>query len=194
VIRTSNGERIQECDGELKLYAVGVKQYADASPDDGYIGGGRTPPEVRCSLCTFKFCLHKEDWALGIFEWMQMAFGMALVHISADRELMRHFSIWRDAVNVCLPETEMVFSREVIDVLRAYNSSGNVLGVWHDSRIMVSSLDFNEPNSLKLLLVGSGIIMTEMEERFQKAIKRSAELASSASESFHPKTRRPAKG
>ena len=55
--------------------------------------------------------------------------------------------------------------------------------------VIARVLDLND-DGLKILLADAGVLMTAMERSFQEAIKRAAQLASSASESFHPDTRR----
>ncbi len=168
-------DAIEECGGTLNF-------------DVGPVG----PIKVRCSVCDFFLLFPKEAWQWKdvVFEWIQMVFSTALIAIiNADWRIMRYYSRWLNGPQRFLPGTRVFISDKSTKVLDKYTLV-HTLGVWPNFRVMAGLLDLQDPDSLKLLLVVAGIMMAEMEERFQDAIKKATQLAFSASEPFHPRTRR----
>lgn len=179
------------CNGDLKLFDEG----------ENTLGPSQKQTEIRCSECEFCLPFYREEWEETIFEWMRLVFGTVIRQIvhyppgsnSAEKRILAN-TIYQD-IKVCNPQdwvsdipgklrnhiNEMVWGEKDVEFFSV---------IWKNYGLVIARVFNLDHNGLKLVLADAGVLMTAMEKSFQNAIKRSAQLASSASEAFHPNTRR----
>jgi hypothetical protein len=153
--------------------------------------------QIFCTDCHLVLPFSKENWQKAMIEWMIMATGtnlkrMEFISRSPHGEFSTIYSVIRDKIKICKPgniyppllraiETHPFTVDTAIFKRGAY---------WKDYEI-VTALPFliNETEH-DFLHVASMLIATQLENNLQTAVINAGRLACSASEEFHPKTRR----
>ena len=179
------------CNGNLKLF----------DEDENTLDPSQKQTEIRCSECEFCLPFYREKWEEPIFEWMRLVFGTVIkqiIHYPPGSNLAKKRiladTIYQD-IKVCNPQywvsditgklrnriNEIVWGEKDVEFFSV---------IWKNYGLVIARVLDLDCDGLKLVLADAGILMTAMERSFQEAIKRSAQLASSASEPFHPDTRR----
>ncbi|GEM_PF-5969482 len=184
------------CGGDLELYGEGQDEVKNLD---------REPIEVRCGRCDFSFRLHPRNMTEAIDEWIRIVLGYAIFEARFSpyfRPEGHGASIEIARFPFCNPPTVKLneelgrFLEKVAGFKdKAWWGQGTpqfFLPKWGDHRIIVAGvIDYEKPEVKDLMIANLAFLLRHLEQGFQEAIKRSAQLATSASESFHPDTRRP---
>jgi len=181
-VNLAEKELLRVCGGTIELCAVGKKEIKGLSKGE--------PIEIKCSHCSFSH-MFAESWKESTLEWMRIAFNLAMDTIfnySGGPEDENFGSAAHD-VKICISNYNNRLSAVPPTPERPQWKDQRVL-VWKEYGIAVYTKLNLDVNNLRALVINAALLMTELEQIFQNAIKRSAQLASSASEPFHFNTRR----
>lgn len=172
-------KEIAECGGTLDLSR---DELNETSPDEGSTRKGS--PIVKCSDCDFSLVLNQDwHWVHSYSQWMQMAFWTTLtVLFKKDWRFERHQT--QKAYQSFLPRERTFYRDQAIKVLDRYHVA-HTLGEWPSFSVLIAPLDLQDPHSLQLLLLNSGVMLSSMEEKFQDATKKAMRQINSASGIFH---------
>jgi hypothetical protein len=139
------------------------------------------PFAVKCSKCGLILNLYAKNWKEFVLEWMMIALGTFWKEIENENKLKTRLpisQIIRQNIKICIPHKSEIFQGG----LPGYGTvQWNNYGIVTE---MTPPYDIDEYYAL--LLVCSGILMTEIEKIFQNSINHAASI----SERFHPDTQR----
>jgi len=176
--KLENGWKLEgTCKGKFLFFQRGYE--AILNPKDS-IG-------IYCQECHLALPFSRESWQKTMLEWMIIASGTNLKRIQIKE--FKGSTIFQDKIKVCKSDwidpwlgMELEKNPDYID--------WHVYGAYWDDYKMVSRIINLDEQGHNFLHVLDAILKTEIEKTLQKAIRRAAELACSASEPFHPDTRR----
>jgi len=184
-------EVVNLCNGDLKLFDEG----------ENTLGPSQKQTEIRCSECEFCLSFYREKWEETIFEWMRLVFGTVvrqIVHYPPGSNLAEKQRLsWtiEQEIKICNPKYWISdFHQKLLNRIHEIAWGKKDIEffpiTWKNYGLVIARVLDLDCDGLKLVLADAGILMTAMEQSFQEAIKRAAQLACSASEPFHPDTRR----
>jgi hypothetical protein len=181
------------CGGILDLYSTWPKGSAESHYRDN------KPAEIRCENCNFRTSL-ENYWEDSVMEWMLTVFSSALMDLTGHEYGPENFSglLWHsnqwDSLCSFSPE-ELGLDVSLRKHLEPGHRSFANLNVpyWPKQGFAVANikgLNPPDPRGLISLFAMTAVLLRRMETGFQDSIKRSATITGSASEIFHPQTRR----
>lgn len=170
------------CDGTVELCAVGKNKIQSLSEGE--------PIEIRCTRCGFSH-IFAENWKESTLEWMRITFALAMDTIFnySEGPEDENFGLAAHDVKICVPNYNNRLYTVPPTPERPQWEDRRVLA-WKEHGIAVYTKFNFDVKNLRALVINAALLMTELEQIFQNAIKRSAQLAASASEPFHFNTRR----
>lgn len=190
-VRSLNDEYCN-CGGNLR--------FAPIPPSERIVGLSEDEPiMIRCDSCNFSLQPFAGTWKEAVREWRLIAYiaGLQLIQLSSHLRAQEQYVF--DELNEFLPQRislsgclESILSKEY-DLWRKVSQHGiiTILPFWPEHSLVVAYVtNIEKPYGLENLAVVSGFLLKQMEQSFQQAIKKSHQLAGSASEFFHPRSRR----
>jgi len=193
-VKTTEGltDTYTPCGGNLRFEAV--------PPSERIIGLSYDEPiMIRCDSCNFSLQPFAGTWQEAVQEWRLIAYIAGLQLIQHSSYLRGQEQYVFDELNTFLPgnisfgeQLEGLLANKY-DLWQKVSQQGTITGLpfWREHGLAVAYVtNIDKSWGLENLVVASGLLLKHMEHSFQKAIKRSHQLASSASEVFHPRSRR----
>jgi hypothetical protein len=186
----------QFCNGDIIL-SEGYKDIiGDSAQDKDWSKIQFTAKCLRCNTTLFSF--NRKGWRAAMLDWMCLAVGTIIMKNAYNNtpSIAMIFETIKQEIKVCKPDMStslLCGAPEVIETppqedLKDSIFCGRIR--WDNYGLVITRLLDIEDVGYDFLILDIAILLTEMEKSFQNAINKSAQLACSASEPFHPNTRR----
>jgi hypothetical protein len=165
--------------------------------------------QIRCNQCGLVFSIGS-PYQQAVWEWMRIVLGAAILQLTPLASVQKYSEYWTSQPpTICLPRTHRQ-GQSLFEYLRKlypnwwgedHPNEGKLLTdwpwtakdlpMWGDHGIIVAQIArLDTIEGLHTIIFIALYLMDNLEKSFQDAIQKSARLASSTSEVFHPATRR----